>query len=48
MPAVKVVKEVGKNVENIGFETKFSYHLRQECDRFKKLYKKEVKTFLES
>jgi len=48
VPAVKVVKEVGKNVENIGFETKFSYHLRQECDRFKKLYKKEVKTFLES
>lgn len=47
VPAVKAVKEVGKNVENIGFETKFSYHLRQECDKFKKLSKKEVKMFFD-
>ena len=45
VPAVLAVKEIGKNVENIGFETKFSYHLKQECDRFRKLSKKEVKLF---
>ena len=44
-PAVKIVKEVGKNIENIGFETKFSYHLKQECDKCKILTKKEVKKF---
>ena len=44
-PAVKAVKEVGKNIENIGFETKFSYHLKQECDRCKILSKKEVQKF---
>ena len=32
-------------LENIGFETKFSYHLKQECDRFRKLSKKEVELF---
>ncbi len=47
VPAVRAVKEVGKNIENIGFETKFSYHLRQECDDFKKLSKKEVKLFFD-
>ena len=45
VPAVQAVKEVGKNVENIGFETKFSYHLKLECDNFKRLSKKEVKNF---
>ncbi len=45
VPAVQAVKEVGKNVENIGFETKFSYHLRRECDKFRKLSKKEIKIF---
>jgi len=45
VPAVQAVKEVGKNVENIGFETKFSYHLKRECDKFRKLSKKEIKTF---
>ena len=42
------IKEIGKNVENIGFETKFSYHLKQECDNFRKLSKKEVQTFFEN
>ena len=42
VPAVKAVKEIGKNVENIGFENKFSYHLRQECDKFIKLSKREI------
>ena len=34
VPAVLAVKEKGKKVENVGFENKFSYHLKQECDRF--------------
>lgn len=47
VPAVKAVKEKGKNVENIGFENKFSYHLKQECDKFKKLIKSEVASFFD-
>ncbi len=46
VPAIKSVQEIGKNVENIGFEAKFSYHLKQECDKFIKLTKKETKQFL--
>lgn len=46
VPAVQAVKETGKNIENIGFENKFSYHLKQECDVFIKLRKKEVEGFL--
>jgi len=42
VPAVKAVQETGKNVENIGFEIKFSYHLKQECDRFRRLKKGEL------
>ncbi|MEK6891097.1 MAG: NYN domain-containing protein [Nanoarchaeota archaeon] len=42
VPAIQAVKERGKKVENIGFETKFSWHLRQKSDRFKKLKKKEI------
>lgn len=34
VPAVKAVKEKGKIVENIGFENKFSYHLKKESDKF--------------
>ena len=45
VPAIKAVQEIGKNVENIGFENVFSYHLKQECDCFKKLNKKEVAQF---
>ena len=47
VPAVLVVKEIGKNVENIGFEDKFSYHLKQECDSFRKLDKKDIEKFFE-
>ena len=47
VPAVKAIKEIGKNVENIGFENKFSYHLRQECDKFTKLMKNEVSAFFD-
>lgn len=45
VPAIIVVKEKGKKVENIGFENKFSYHLRQKSDRFRKLSKNEVEQF---
>ena len=47
VPAVKAVKETGRNVENIGFESKFSYHLKQECDKFRKLNKEEVSRFFD-
>lgn len=33
VPAVKSVKKTGKKVENVGFENKFSYHLKQECNK---------------
>ena len=45
VPAIKAVQEIGKNVENIGFEEKFSYHLKQECDKFIKLTKKKIEQF---
>lgn len=48
VPAVLAVKEIGKNVENIGFETKFSYHLQQKCDKFIRLDKKKVEEFFEN
>lgn len=47
VPAVKAVQERGKEVENIGFENKFSYHLEQISDKFRKLKKKEVEEFFE-
>tara|TARA_Y100000310_G_C20694101_1_gene824239 strand:+ start:3891 stop:4439 length:549 start_codon:yes stop_codon:yes gene_type:complete len=47
VPAIKTVKEFGKKVENIGFETKFSYHLKQECNRFIKLKKEDIVTFFD-
>ncbi len=45
VPAVQAVKEKGKNVENIGFENKFSYHLQQKSDKFIRLRKEVVKSF---
>lgn len=47
VPAIEAVKEIGKNVENIGFENKFSYHLKQKCDKFAKLNKEIVKEFFD-
>jgi len=47
VPAVLAVKEKGKNVENIGFENKFSYHLQQEADKFIKLRKDIVDKFFD-
>ena len=45
VPAIQAVKETGKRVENIGFKTKFSWHLKQKCDRFRQISKKEVEKF---
>lgn len=42
VPAINAVQEIGKKVENIGFENKFSYHLKRVCDKFIKLRKSEV------
>jgi uncharacterized LabA/DUF88 family protein len=45
VPAIDAVKEKGKKVENIGFETKFSWHLKQKSDRFRQITKKELILF---
>jgi uncharacterized LabA/DUF88 family protein len=42
VPAINAVQEIGKKVEDIGFENKFSFHLKQVCDKFLKLKKTEV------
>ena len=47
VPAIQAVKEKGRNIENIGFENKFSYHLQQESDKFLKLRKEVVKQFFD-
>ncbi|MBU0957561.1 MAG: NYN domain-containing protein [Nanoarchaeota archaeon] len=45
VPAIKAVQEIGKKVEDIGFENKFSFHLKKVCDKFVKLKKQEVENF---
>ena len=45
VPAIKAVKEKGKKVENIGFKNKFSWHLKQTCDRFILLKKEDTDKF---
>lgn len=47
VPAIQAVKEIGKNVENVGFENRFSYHLQQEADRFVKLKKEVIESFFD-
>lgn len=42
VPAINAVKEKGKKVINVGFETKFSWHLRQKSDEFKQINTKEL------
>lgn len=37
VPAIEAVKEKGKKVTNIGFETKFSWHLKQKSDNFRQI-----------
>jgi len=45
VPAIQAIREKGKNAENIGFENKFSYHLKQEANKFVMLKKKDVEQF---
>lgn len=45
VPAINAVKEKGKKVQNVGFEKKFSWHLKQKSDRFSQLSKKELSGF---
>ena len=47
VPVIQAVKEIGKNVENIGFENRVSYHLQQEADKFVKLKKETVESFFD-
>lgn len=47
VPAVNAVQEKGKKVENIGFTSKFSYHLKQVCDDFKLLDKRILDSFFD-
>jgi len=47
VPAIKAVKRFGKTVENVGFEIKFSYHLKKECDEFRMLKISEVEQFFD-
>lgn len=42
VPVVKFVQEKGKKVENIGIGKSPSYYLKQVCDRFRKLNKREI------
>lgn len=39
VPVIQAVNKKGKGVENVGFEKQFSYHLKQECDKFIRLNK---------
>ncbi len=48
VPAINAVKEKGKKVENIGFNIKFSWHLKQKSDRFRQLSEKQLKIFFDN
>lgn len=45
VPAIEIVKEVGRKVENIGFKSKFSWHLKFKCDRYIQLDDEKVLSF---
>lgn len=42
VPIVEFIQEKGKKVENIGIGKSSSYYLRQVCDGFRKLNKREI------
>lgn len=42
VPVVEFVQEKGKRVENVGIGKSPSYYLKQVCDGFRKLNKKEI------
>ena len=44
VPAVEKAKQRMKKVENIGFENKFSWHLKQKCSKFRVIKNEELKT----
>lgn len=46
VPAIKIVKEIGKEVKNICFQSRISWHLIKECSSFKKIKKEELKNFI--
>lgn len=45
VPAIEAVKERGKKIENVSFEKKFSWHLKQKSDKFRQLSKKRINCF---
>jgi len=47
VPVVQAVREINKKVENIGFENKFSYHLKHSCNGFRKLNQSELHQFFD-
>jgi len=47
VPAINAIQEIEKKVEDIGFEHKFSFHLKKICDSFTKLSKEDVLRFFE-
>ena len=40
--SIHAVQEIGKKVKNIGFDIKFSHHLKKECDTFQLIRKYQV------
>ena len=42
VPAVKAVKETGRKVESVGFVRRFSWHLKQTCDKLSMITKEEL------
>lgn len=44
-PVIKAIKNIGKRVENIGFNTRSSYHLKAECDKFTDISKADIERF---
>lgn len=45
VPAIKIIKGIGKEVKNICFSSRISWHLIKECSSFKKVRKEELKEF---
>lgn len=45
VPAIEAVQNSGKRIRNVGFDNRFSYHLKKVCDEFVKLKTMEVEEF---
>jgi len=48
VPAIEAVREKGKVVENIGFEKRFSWHLKQKSTRFRNIGKEDLVQFFDN